>query len=231
MAVAGRNPSTRDKLLARSQGELAPHLSLAAVSEASERIVGAVSVAAAIASGLSLFSALTLADIGWGWALPSIIFVSAAVILAVFAAIPVGKVISPGNLEEVDEFFSGQLRVRGRLLKGSALCLVLGLLAIPLPPLVAAIEGDEASLEISVVRHGTTLKVTATGEGLPSGRAELASASEIGNVVLGVASISSRGVTHIAAALPAAKAGHARFMVSVLHEGKVVDRVFVTWPK
>jgi hypothetical protein len=231
MAVEGRSPTTRERLLARSREELAPHLSLAAVNDASERIVGAISVAATIASGLTLLSAVKLAGVGWGWAVPAIAFSSGAIILAVLAAIPAATVIRPGDLEDVDRFFSGQLRRRGCLLKAAAISLVLALLTIPVPSIVAGLEKETASLGLSAMGQDAYLEIIARGEKLPSGRAELSATSGKERRVLGVADIRSNGVLALSSAVPIRDfSSGARIVVVVASKGHVVARRQASWP-
>lgn len=202
MALEGRAPTTRERLLGRSRDELAPHLSLKAVNEASERIVGAISVAATVASGLTLLGATTLSNVGWGWAIPAIVFSGASIILAVLAAIPSLTVIRPGDLEAVDEFFSRQIRRRGRLLRLAATALVLALLAIPIPAIVAAAEEESATVSVTAVRKGAVVAVDVQGEKLPAGSAELKATLRGRVQSLGLSSIPGSGSLEMTALVP-----------------------------
>jgi hypothetical protein len=166
--VSGSAPSTRDRLLMSARAELAPDKSLAAVNESSARVVGAVSVAATLVSALGLLSATELADVGWAWALPSILLSALAAALAVWATVPVFDEVAPGNLEDVDRYFTHQLRWRGGTVRAAALSFGLGLALTPLPALVAAVDAPDPSWDVTVARQGAMLSFSVTGEHLGS---------------------------------------------------------------
>lgn len=149
--IEARTPSTRTRLLAKARESLAPHESLRAVADASARVVSAVSVAAALTAGLSLGGAVAIAEVGWGWAFPSVALSALAVVLAVWASMPRMDELHPGNLEDVDRFFTEQIRFRGRLLRASGVSLCVAFVCIPIPFIAASCEslGPGFSLKAS----------------------------------------------------------------------------------
>jgi len=132
-------------------------------------VVSAVSVAATLISILSVGGAVGVADVGWGWAVPAMIFAALTVVLAVWASLPREDHLRPGDLDDVDRFFTGQIKRRGRLLRASGLTLCLALLAMPLPFLIAATSSPSAQLSLSVSRWGAALALNAHADHL-SGR-------------------------------------------------------------
>ena len=168
MAVEHRPSTTREKLLEISREELAPHKSLEAVAEASGRVVGAVSVAATLVAALGLVSATSLSDAGWGWALPTVVLSAISVALAVWATVPSRARVRPGDLEDVQQFFDGQIKRRGCFVQAAAITFGLAVLLTPLPALAAALQpSPSAVLNVSAIRRGTEVAVTIVGEHLP----------------------------------------------------------------
>jgi hypothetical protein len=97
--------------------------------------------------------------VGWGWALPAVFFSAATIALAIWAALPRESSISPGDLEQVNAYFTEQIKFRGRFLKASALTLCLALLCLPLPFIASAWESPDPALELTAARHGKGLVV------------------------------------------------------------------------
>ncbi len=168
MAVAHRPATTRERLLERSRDELAPHKSLEAVTEASTRVVGAVSVAATLVAALGLVSATTLSDSGWEWALPTVTLAALSVTLAVWSTVPSQATVSPGDLEDVRRFFASQINQRGRLIRAASLAFGLSVLLTPLPAVSTTWSSSPgASFSISAVRREANVSVTVAGSHLP----------------------------------------------------------------
>jgi hypothetical protein len=124
-------------------------------------------VSATLASALGLVTATRLTDVGWGWALPTVILSAISVALAVWATMPGRETVSPGDLESVRMFYADQIRVRGRLVRAAALMLAVAVLLTPLPALAATWSSPELALDVGATRHGRNLRVTAHGEHLP----------------------------------------------------------------
>lgn len=162
--IEAQVPSTRTRLLAKSRESLAPHESLQAVAAASAQVVSAVSVAATLTAGLSLGGAVAIAEVGWGWALPSILASALTVVLGVWATIPRTDDLHPGDLEDVDRFFSEQIRFRGRLLRAAGVSLCIAFVCIPVPFIAATVESPDPSLSLVATRAGGRVHVNADAE-------------------------------------------------------------------
>jgi hypothetical protein len=167
MAVEHRPSSTREKLLEASRAELAPHKSMEAVAEASGRVVGAFSVAAALVSGLGLVSATALTDAGWGWAVPTIVLSAISMALAVWATVPARATVSPGDLEDVADFFAGEIKRRGCLVRSAAVLFGFAMLLTPLPAVRAAWSSPDATLDVTATRRSNDLVLSVEAEHLP----------------------------------------------------------------
>jgi hypothetical protein len=166
MAVEHRASTSREALLEASRAELAPHKSLDAVAVASGRVVGAVSVTATLVSALGLVSATTLSGAGWGWALPAVVFSAGSIALAVWATVPSGGPIRPGDLDDVQRFFDREIRRRGGVVRAAAVALGLALLSTPLPLVADGLSVPKAAFNVTVVRRGGSAIVAVQGENL-----------------------------------------------------------------
>lgn len=144
-------------MLIQSRDQLAPHLSLQAVDASAGRIVGSISVAAALVSALGVLGATEVADVGWGWALPSVLLAAASAALSIWATVPVFSYVRPGDLEDVDRFFTHQIKWRGGLVRAAGLAFGLALLLTPLPLLAATVRGEHPAVDVTAVRRGDQL--------------------------------------------------------------------------
>lgn len=185
--MSGLKPSTRDRMLMKAREELTPDKSLAAIDAAAARVVGAVTVAATLISALGLLSATELADVGWGWALPSVLLAALAAALAVWATTPVFDTIAPGDLEALDRFFTRQLKTRGLIVRAASICLALALIATALPALAAAKQSRKASWDLTVARKSKTFVLHLEGQHLPTdGRVDAVAVGATGRPQLGL---------------------------------------------
>ena len=233
MAVRlGGTPSSKARLLARSREALAPHASLEAVSEASGRIVSGVSITAALTSALSLAGAVGVAKVGWGYALPAVVFSATTVALAIWASIPRKDVLRPGDLEDVDRFFTDQLAFRGRLLRLSGLTLCAALASIPIPFIAGSLESEGPGFAVTANVEGGRLKVAAEAEDAGSDASIVLSlAMPRGERVIGRADGASEGTVAVRASVPNRIAGRSATINAELLDGeKVLDRRSIPLP-
>ena len=218
--MSSRLPSTRTKLLMKAREELSPDKSLAAVDVAASRIVGGVSVAAALVTGFGLFTATELADVGWGWALPSILLSAIAAALALWATVPAHDKISPGDLEDIDRYFKHQITWRGGYVRTAALLFALALLTAPLPVLVAAVDDPPESLDVSAAQDGDKITFKLAAHGLDADSTVRILIAGPRPKLLLVAEVSGDESASATASLPVADIGAAReATVEVREEG------------
>jgi hypothetical protein len=225
MAVEHRPSTTRERLLQSSREELAPHKSLEAVADAAVRVVSAVSVAAILVSGLGLVSAITLTDTGWGWALPTIILSAISVALAIWATVPSRQAVKPGDLEDVQRFFAGQIRKRGNLVRAAAISIGCAVLLTPLPALAAAFSSSpDVAFNVSAMPRGSTAVVTIEGEHLAKGTLVTVSwSSKLAHGALLTSDIGEGGSVNSSIYLPLATLGREMSLrLEATNKGRVV---------
>ena len=210
--VAARRPSTRAILLAKARESLAPQESLRAIADASAQVVSAVSLAAALIAGLSLSGAVAIADVGWAWALPSVIFSALTVILAVWASMPRTDEVRPGDLDDVDRFFTAQIRFRGRLLRASGATLCVAFLCAPIPFIAATGETTPPTLTLTVASQGDDIKVAVDADHIGA------------NAVLSVTAFSDRGVKVLGRSVGSVENG-ANLEISIPSFGKSLGAI------
>jgi len=151
----------------RSRDTLAPHESLQSVETAAGRVVGVVAVIAALSSGLGLLSATELSDAGWGWAIPTTVLAAISVAVAIWATIPKLDEVRPGDLEDVDRFFSAQIKFRGRLVRFAACGIAAALVLTPLPLFASAVGGEGSpQVGLSLESRGSYYEISAEGTSL-----------------------------------------------------------------
>jgi hypothetical protein len=167
----GRPPTTRERLLAQSADTLAPHQSLDRIDAAAARVTAGVTLAGSIISGFGLVAATTVANVGIGWALPTVLFAAVSIACAVLATVPAPAKVAPGNLAAVEAFFRDQIRVRGGRLRVSAWTLAAALLLAPLPLVVSALDDPNAAIDLVLTAGGSSRQLTVgvTASGLHDG--------------------------------------------------------------
>lgn len=101
---------------------------------------------------------------GWGWALPAVLFSALTVALAIWASLPRDSLISPGDLEQVNAYFTEQIKYRTRYLRASALTLCFALLCLPLPFIASTWESSDLSLSLTASRDGDTVSIHARAQ-------------------------------------------------------------------
>lgn len=160
-------PTTRQRALRAAADQLTPVQALAAVDQASARVLGAVTVAGAAAGGLGLLSASRLEHAGIGWAVPCVLTAAIGVALAVFATVPIRATLRPGDLSAVEWWFDHQIKRRIALIRWSARLLSIAVLTAALPPVVSALAANEPQVDVALVARGDTVTVRGWGTNLP----------------------------------------------------------------
>jgi hypothetical protein len=102
--------------------------------------------------------------VGWGWALPAVLFSALTVALAIWASLPRDSLISPGDLEQVNAYFTEQIKYRTRYLRASALTLCFALLCLPLPFIASAWESSDPTLSLTASRDGNAISIHARAQ-------------------------------------------------------------------
>lgn len=152
-------PTTRERLITGSVETLAPHHSLDRIDKASGTVTTAVTLAGTLAGGFGLIAATTLADVGIGWALPTVVLASISVACAVLATVPAPGTVAPGNLIEVEKFFRRQIQKRGGLVRVAAWTLAFAVLLAPLPIVAATLVDEEPAIDLTIAANGKDRKV------------------------------------------------------------------------
>lgn len=120
--------------------DLAPHRSLERIESTGRFLLGTVGVVGALITGFGVFDSSMVAN-HVGWLLPSLIAAAFAMGLALFAAIGTGDSVRVDDLEDVDRYYSSQIRRRGRMIRLAGLALAASLLLALIP----ATESDSGS--------------------------------------------------------------------------------------
>jgi hypothetical protein len=219
----GHRSTTRERLVAESAGTLAPHQSLDRIDKVSGTVTTAVTLAGAVAGGFGLVAAKSLANVGIGWALPTVILAAVSIAAAVLATVPGPAKVAPGNLVAVEAFFRGQIRRRGRLMRVAAWSLAAAVLLAPLPILFGAIRGPHASIELTVTVSGQSRKVmvAVTAAGLNEGALVQVRVRRRGHTLaLTEADADTNGVLKSAVTAPAVRSGTRISVTAVGPAGK-----------
>lgn len=168
---------------------------------------------------LSIGGAVALAEVGWGWAVPAMAFAALTVVLAIWASIPREIELWPGELESVDRFFTGQIKLRGRLLRASGLTLCLALLCLPLPFIVAALHSPSPELSLSASRSGPALALSAHADHVSAGntRLDLKLETDRGEQLLGRRSEPLDSTMSLSSSLPLAIVPRGAIIVASLY--------------
>ncbi|MGO9973133.1 MAG: hypothetical protein ACLP01_10045 [Solirubrobacteraceae bacterium] len=181
----GRRPSTREQLIAESAKTLAPHQSLDRIDKTSGTVTAAVTLAGTLAGVFGLVAATTLASVGIGWALPTVILAAISIACAILATVPAPGKVAPGDLFAVERFFRGQIRKRGLLVRGAAWALAVAVLLAPLPMLAAALANDGPAIDLTVAVNGESRRVVVgvAATGLPEGAVVTATVQRAGRTI------------------------------------------------
>lgn|GEM_PF-3025289 len=128
----GQPATTRVENLEAAALALAPHRSLERIESTGRFLLGTVGVVGALITGFGVLDSSTIAN-HVGWLLPSLIAAAFAMGLALFAAIGTGDSVQVDDLEDVDRYYSSQIRQRGRLIRLAGLALAASLLLALIP--------------------------------------------------------------------------------------------------
>jgi len=138
----GSPPTLRSENLEQAAAQLAPHRSLERIESTARLLLGTVGLVGAVITGFGAFrDSFAAEDIGW--LLPSLIAATLGLILAVTAALGTADEVNVDDLEDVDRYYSRQIKCRGRRVRGAALALAVSLLLALLPAVKAGHGGEQ----------------------------------------------------------------------------------------
>lgn len=206
----GHRPTTRERLVVQSVETLAPHQSLDRIDKASATVTTAVTLAGTLAGGFGLIAATTFADVGIGWALPTVILAACSIACAVLATVPAPATVAPGDLSAVEAFFRIQIRRRGRLVRGAAWSLAVAVLLAPLPIVASALANPPPRIALVAAVDGKTrrISVAISGSRLKPGAAVKVTIVTHGETIaLSDAQANASGEVHSAVTAPSIRAG------------------------
>jgi signal transduction histidine kinase len=173
--VAGEPVTEEDEIWEAASAELTPDKSLARVEEKAKYVVTNVGLIGTLLTGLGVLAATQLPpeSPAYPFAVAAAVLAAAGVILAFFSLLlRITPAVAPGNLTQVEAWYTDQLRRAGIVRIAGAL-LLLGIVLAAVAGILAVVNRDPARpvLLLQVSGEGQKVKLlsTATFTGLAAG--------------------------------------------------------------
>jgi hypothetical protein len=137
----GQPPTTRTDNLQLAAAELAPHLSLQRIEANARFVLATVTVVGGLLTGLGVLGDTAVSDHP-AWALPSLLAAAISVAVAVWATVGSNDEVQVDDLDDVDRYYTEQIRQRGKLARIAGSMLAIALLLAVVPAIRAAATSD-----------------------------------------------------------------------------------------
>lgn len=147
-------PTSKQRALRRAVERLDPAQGLDTIDAAAARVTSALMLTSTLVGGFGLVSAAELANVGIGWAIPSVLAAATSAALAVWATFPMASTLRPGDLSAVEWWFDRQIKRRVCLVRAAGLAFAVALALASLPTVVAAIDSPAPTLGQQLVVDG-----------------------------------------------------------------------------